>query len=358
MMNTEQKEQGEWYKACVLVNGDSDPEAFKDCRDQLYTEREIKQIATTEANKTNFDIYHNKKIVEGGSVIFNYISTTPETLGGVTVPSGSFMKILHVDNDDINQKIKNGKINGVSPTLRANKESEECICNQRLPIGEILYEDVPNKECFEQVFLSFVESPCNRIPLEHYDSYESYLDNMKHVDDTMTENKKLDEIVEAVKAGIGLAKDSHVENADPSPAEQPPAEDNKTPSLDEIKQAVNEIVQPLQERMDELQSQIDELKPVENSEEETEEEVDNEETVENEEVENEETSEVNNNDPVAELKTHLEKLGIEIPSEVNNQEPIIRTDLGKDTPNSEVNNENQTPTDSYGRKATDYREIV
>lgn len=351
MMNTEQKEQGEWYKACVLVNGDSDPEAFKDCRDQLYTEREIKQIATTEANKTNFDIYHNKKIVEGGSVIFNYISTTPETLGGVTVPSGSFMKILHVDNDDINQKINNGKINGVSPTLRANKESEECICNQRLPIGEILYEDVPNKECFEQVFLSFVESPCNRIPLEHYDSYESYLDNMKHVDDTMTENKKLDEIVEAVKAGIGLAKDSHVENADPAPAEQPPAEDNKTPSLDEIKQAVNEIVQPLQERMDELQSQIDELKPVEKSEEETEEEVDNEET-----VENEETSEVNNSDLLAKIESLEQKFGLN-ESEVQNQEPSIRTDLGKDTPNSEVNNE-QPQTDRFGKKALDYREIV
>lgn len=351
MMNTEQKEQGEWYKACVLVNGDSDPEAFKDCRDQLYTEREIKQIATTEANNTNFDIYHNKKLVDGASVIFNYINTTPETLGGVTVPSGSFMKILHVDNDDINQKIKNGKINGVSPTLRANKESEECICNQRLPLGEILYEDVPNKECFEQVFLSFVESPCNRIPLEHYDSYESYLDNMKHVDDTMTENKKLDEIVEAVKAGIGLAKDSHVENADPAPApEQAPAEDNKTPSLDEIKQAVNEIVQPLQERMDELQSQIDELKPVEKSEEE------NEKEAEEEEVENEETSEVNNSDLLAKIESLEQKFGLN-ESEVQNQEPSIRTDLGKDTPDSEVNNE-QPQTDRFGKKALDYREIV
>ena len=350
MMNTEQKEQGEWYKACVLVNGDSDPEAFKDCRDQLYTEREIKQIATTEANNTNFDIYHNKKLVDGASVIFNYINTTPETLGEVTVPSGSFMKILHVDNDDINQQINDGLINGVSPTLRANKESEECICNQRLPIGEILYEDVPNKECFEQVFLSFVESPCNRIPLEHYDSYESYLDNMKHVDDTMTENKKLDEIVEAVKAGIGLAKDSHVENADPAPAEQPPAEDNKTPSLDEIKQAVNEIVQPLQERMDELQSQIDELKPVENSEEE------NEKEAEEEEVENEETSEVNNSDLLAKIESLEQKFGLD-ESEVQNQEPSIRTDLGKDTPDSEVNNE-QPQTDRFGKKALDYREIA
>lgn len=443
MMQLPEKQQGKYVKCCVLVNGETDPDQHKDCRDQVYTRKEIKQLFTSEANQTNFDIYHNKNKIDGVTVVGNYINeTSPETVGGVSVPSGSMFKILHVLNEAILEELNpdTGSIKGVSISLSADKKSNYCSCTEHLPIGEILYSDVQDKECFIVTWLSFVEKPCNQLPLEVMD-YESYIDNMNGEDDNMKEEKSMFEsIKEVFSEGIKLGKESAVNNADNNTSTEPNPVNAGTVSAEEIKNIVTEIVKPIKDDLEVLKTEVEDIKSedlessetgVDNSEDVVKEEdsiddrrseirdvivdkyflgrdsdydiwidlmaddcviirdysrnkyykVDYSITVDgitlgelievelqyavkdNNSSDTTETnttgSEVNNSDLEEKITLIEEKLGIE--SNIDNSDtkpvPTIVNDLGKDVPDSGVNNEDKTPKDSYGRAATDYREL-
>lgn len=247
MMLLPEKQEGKYIKVAVLVADEPD------CRNQIYTPREIKQIYTTEANSTTHDIYHNKSKISGVTVIGNYWNKYSETVASVEVPGGSWYKILHVTNEAVLVGIDEGLINGVSTTLKADKESKYCTCNQNLPIGEILYSDVENKECFLTTYLSFVEEGCNNIPLEVYDSYESYLDNknvnlmkVDIMDKEEKENGFLENIRKGFSEGFKLGKESAVNNTAPpslEPVKEPVSTDEQsTPTLEQISNLLKDEV--------------------------------------------------------------------------------------------------------------------
>lgn len=205
----EDKEQGLFIKTCVLPCS-NDEEQYPDCRDQIYTSDEIAVLLSTEANNCYFDFNHDNKELDGIVTVQNYQSKTEETIDDTKVPIGSWIKIIFSQNSFLNNKIANGEVRGVSNDFTIDTDKNYCKCNKDLPSGinSVLYEDVPEKECIVQTFLSFVDYPCNYMPIEAYDYEEYKLNNgdeaMKLKDALKIFNKKED----------GKKKEYTIENAE------------------------------------------------------------------------------------------------------------------------------------------------
>jgi hypothetical protein len=174
----ENKENGVFIKACVIA-ASNEKEQCPDCRDQVYTPDEIATILSTEANNCIFDFNHDNEELNGINVIQNYQTKTEETIDGVKIPVGSWIKVIFSENSFINNGIREGKIRGVSTDLEVNTTHDYCQCNKDLPpgINTSVYSDISEKECLIQSYLSFVDYPCNLMPLEAYGYDEFKLNN-------------------------------------------------------------------------------------------------------------------------------------------------------------------------------------
>jgi len=205
----ENKEQGMFIKTCVLPCS-TDEEKFPDCREQTYTNEEIAVLLSTEANNCYFDYNHDNEVLDNIVTVQNYQSKTEETINDVTIPIGSWIKIIFSENTFLNNKILNGDVRGVSNDFTIDTSKNYCECNKDLPpgINSVRYEDIPEKECIVQTFLSFVDYPCNYMPIEAYDYEEYKLNNgdeaMKLKDALKIFNKKED----------GKKKEYTIENAE------------------------------------------------------------------------------------------------------------------------------------------------
>jgi len=205
----ENKEQGLFIKTCVLPCS-TDEEQYPDCRDQVYTSEEIATLLSTEANNCYFDFNHNNKRLDQIHTVQNYQSKTEETINDTKVPVGSWIKIIFSENSFLNNKITNGTVRGVSNDFSIDTTKNYCKCNGDLPSGTntFLYEDVPEKECIIQTFLSFVDYPCNYMPIESYD-YEKY--KLNNGDEAM---KLKDALKIFNKKENGNQKEYTIENAE------------------------------------------------------------------------------------------------------------------------------------------------
>lgn len=170
----ENKENGEFIKTVVLPCSNKN-ELVPDCRKQIYKKEEIAILLSTEANNCLFDFNHNNKKLDGIYTIENYQSKVEEYVNDVRVPVGSWIKIIFSENDWLNENIKNGTIKGVSNDFGINTTKPYCKCNKNLNpgINTNVYNDIAEKECIIQHWLSFVDYPCNFMPLESY-SYDEY----------------------------------------------------------------------------------------------------------------------------------------------------------------------------------------
>lgn len=170
----ETKEKGKFYKVVVLPCSNDD-EIYLDCRDQFYIEEEIAILISTEANNCLFDYNHKDPILKGITTVQNYQSKVEEYINEFRVPVGSWIKIIFSENDCINEKIDKGIIKGVSNDFDINTQKSYCKCNNDLPPGvnTFVYSDVKEKECIIQGRLSFVDYPCNFMPIGVY-TYEEY----------------------------------------------------------------------------------------------------------------------------------------------------------------------------------------
>lgn len=204
----EQKEDGLFIKTCVLPCSTPDDQN-PDCRDQVYTKEEIATMMSTEAGNCHFDYNHNGEKLDDIVTIENYQSKTEEVINDVTIPKGSWMKLIFSENKFINDKIANGEITGSSNDFTVNTSKSYCKENKELPPGvnTFLYEDVKEKECLIQNILSFVDSPCNKLPIETY-SYEEY--KLNNGDDAM----KLNEAIKKIFNKKDPEKEYKFENAD------------------------------------------------------------------------------------------------------------------------------------------------
>lgn len=179
IVNYDTKKDALYLECVVLVNGESDPELYKDSQGDTWDSKTIKQVYTSEANQTQHDLYHNKEKVDGVTTISNYISTNDKIIANKTVPSGSWIKELMITDPDIIEMVKSNQINGVSPNFRLH-ENAVCVKELKNIKGNIFYNsDIQNKECMKPIFLSLVDEPANEYGLEVF-SYDKYLEKSKN----------------------------------------------------------------------------------------------------------------------------------------------------------------------------------
>ena len=178
IVDYETKKDSLFIEAVVLVNGESDPEMYKDSQGDVWDKKTIKQLKTTEANQIDHDIYHNKKKINGILTIDNYQNETVENVGGCEVPIGSWRKNYMVSDTKVIELIKNNLINGVSIN---NTLHQTPVCTKELKNikGNIFYNsDIENKECMKPIFDSFVKDPANMYGMNVY-SYDKFLEKSK-----------------------------------------------------------------------------------------------------------------------------------------------------------------------------------
>ncbi|MDZ4170603.1 MAG: XkdF-like putative serine protease domain-containing protein, partial [Methanobacteriaceae archaeon] len=172
------KKDALYIECVVLANGETDPELYKDSQGDTWDTKTIKQVFTSEANQSDHDLFHDKEKVEGVTSISNYISTQDKTIGGRTVPTGSWIKELMITNPEIIEMVKSNEVNGVSPNFRLH-ENSTCLKELRGIDGNLFFnKDIENKECMKPVYLSLVDEPANEYGLEVF-SYDKYLEKTK-----------------------------------------------------------------------------------------------------------------------------------------------------------------------------------
>ena len=98
------KQKALYIKACVIANGITDSQG-----DTLET-TDIKKIFTSFNNQDSFELNHNNIPINEVSLIENYINATDEKIGNLTVPKGSWVIVIRVDNPEIKKLILNNEI--------------------------------------------------------------------------------------------------------------------------------------------------------------------------------------------------------------------------------------------------------
>lgn len=268
------KKNALYVKACVIANGIADTDG------DILNTQEIKEIFTSFNNQDSFEVHHNDLPLQEVSLLENYISQNDEQLGLMTIPSGSWMIVIRVDNPNIQERILEGEFGGVS---LSNRVKSECSINLT---GEVRYKDLPKMDCVIPRFISFVDNPANRIGLHIYD-YDTYIRKSKK------ENLSMDmkEFIDGLKALI-----SKVEDEEPTEAEV--EKSNEEPKEEE------DAVETVEDETETSEEETPKIKKEESKEEEVDEESsEDEETT----VEKEETD-VTLEERVAKLEEQIAKL--------------------------------------------------
>ena len=201
------KKNALYVKACVIANGIADTDG------DILNTQEIKEIFTSFNNQDSFEVHHNDLPLQEVSLLENYISQTDEQLGLMTIPAGSWMIVIRVDNPNIQERILQGEFGGVS---LSNRVKSECSINLT---GEVRYKDLPKMDCVIPRFISFVDNPANRIGLHIYD-YDTYIRKSKKEKPVMD----MKEFIDGLKALISKVEEepaeAEVEKSDEEPKEE------------------------------------------------------------------------------------------------------------------------------------------
>ena len=269
------KKNALYVKACVIANGIADTDG------DILNTQEIKEIFTSFNNQDSFEVHHNDLPLQEVSLLENYISQTDETLGLMTIPAGSWMIVIRVDNPNIQKRILDGEFGGVS---LSNRVKSECSINLT---GEVQYKDLPKMDCVIPRFISFVDNPANRIGLHIYD-YDTYIRKSKKEKPVMD----MKEFIDGLKALI-----SKVEDEEPSEAEVEKSDEEPKEEEDD------DVVETVEDETETSEEETPKIKK-----EESEEEVDEESSEDETTVEKEEEADVTLEERVAKLEEQIAKL--------------------------------------------------
>lgn len=266
------KKNALYVKACVIANGIADTDG------DILNTQEIKEIFTSFNNQDSFEVHHNDLPLQEVSLLENYISQTDEQLGLMTIPAGSWMIVIRVDNPNIQERILQGEFGGVS---LSNRVKSECSINLT---GEVRYKDLPKMDCVIPRFISFVDNPANRIGLHIYD-YDTYIRKSK-------EKPVMDmkEFIDGLKALISKVEDEE------------PAEAEVEKSDEEPKEEEDDVVETVEDETETSEEETPKIKKEESKEEVAEESSEDETTVEKEETD------VTLEERVAKLEEQIAKL--------------------------------------------------
>lgn len=268
------KKNALYVKACVIANGIADTDG------DILNTQEIKEIFTSFNNQDSFEVHHNDLPLQEVSLLENYISQTDETLGLMTIPAGSWMVVIRVDNPNIQERILEGEFGGVS---LSNRVKSECSINLT---GEVRYKDLPKMDCVIPRFISFVDNPANRIGLHIYD-YDTYIRKSKK------ENLSMDmkEFIDGLKALISKVEDEEPTEAEVEKSDEEPKEED------------DDVVETVEDETETSEEETPKIKKEESKEEEVDEESSEDETT----VEKEE-NDVTLEERVAKLEEQIAKL--------------------------------------------------
>ena len=270
------KKNALYVKACVIANGIADTDG------DILNTQEIKEIFTSFNNQDSFEVHHNDLPLQEVSLLENYISQTDETLGLMTIPAGSWMIVIRVDNPNIQERILQGEFGGVS---LSNRVKSECSTNLT---GEVRYKDLPKMDCVIPRFISFVGNPANRIGLHIYD-YDTYIRKSKKENPVMD----MKEFIDGLKALISKVEDEEPAEAEVEKSDEEPKEEKK-----------DDVVETVEDETETSEEETPKIKKEESKEEEVDEESSEDETT----VEKEEEADVTLEERVAKLEEQIAKL--------------------------------------------------
>ena len=249
MMTLLCKQKALYIKACVIANGITDSQG-----DTLET-TDIKKIFTSFNNQDSFELNHNNIPINEVSLIENYINATDEKIGNLTVPKGSWLVVIRVDNPEIKKLILNNEIQGIS---LYNYVGEKCKANLK---GTVRYQDIIDKECVIPLFISFVEQGANGYPL-HVMDYETYIQKSKKV--------KFMDFKEFIDGLKGLIKQAEEVEPTNDKKEEPMTDEKETKKEDKpvIEKECKTDEKPVIEKEDKISekpvTENTEEKPIEN----------------------------------------------------------------------------------------------
>ena len=187
-MMIDEKDNALYVKACVIPANEEDSQG-----DTLSSE-DIKRIFTSYDNNSRFEVYHHGDLVDGVTLLENYINKAEEPIGDRVAPVGSWLIIMKVTNPTIKEMVLSHEFEGVSLSSTVKQS-----CGLNLP-DITTYADVRDMECVTPQFISLVgrlgtdEGPANGYPLEVM-NYTTYIKKSKNG------GKKLEvkEIITALK---------------------------------------------------------------------------------------------------------------------------------------------------------------
>lgn len=179
------KQKALYVKTCVIQNG------VADFNNDILDSTDIKKIFTSFNNQDSFEIFHNEIPVSEVNLLENYISTDDEVIAGTTVPKGSWIVVIRVDNPKIKEQLLNNEFGGVSLNNRV-----ETRCSTGLE-GHITYSELKDAECVIPIYISFVDNPANLVGL-HIMDYNVYIQKSKNSEEKeMSLLEKLKALIEA-----------------------------------------------------------------------------------------------------------------------------------------------------------------
>ena len=201
-MMIDEKDNALYVKACVIPANEEDSQG-----DTLSSE-DIKRIFTSYDNNSRFEVYHHGDLVDGVTLLENYINKAEEPIGDRVAPVGSWLIIMKVTNPTIKEMVLSHEFEGVSLSSTVKQS-----CGLNLP-DITTYADVRDMECVTPQFISLVgrlgtdEGPANGYPLEVM-NYTTYIKKSKNG------GKKLEvkEIVNALKDLVSKAESAEPDEA-------------------------------------------------------------------------------------------------------------------------------------------------
>lgn len=173
-----------YIKCCILAN------KLPDIADDTLLRKDVKLIKTN-AKNLNFDIDHNNKYLSGIEIVENYINQSDEKINNNIIPAGSWIMVLAIYNNTLNELISKKELTGVSLRTELGEDIQlyDPISNGRVP-----YNNIINKEAMQPSSISFTNMPANELPFEVM-TYEVYTaKNNKQRTDNMKENQNDSEL--------------------------------------------------------------------------------------------------------------------------------------------------------------------
>lgn len=162
------------------------------------TVRKASELFLMRSNQNNATYEHERKMLEGMSVVESWIiedeKTDKSKLYGFSLPKGTWMISMKVNNDEVWKKVKDGEVKGFSiegyfvDKYDMSKNINEMDTIEKLKELIRKHENETKLQNWQEQVLSMTENDNNINPLLHevdlsiVDDFKAYISNGKNVD--------------------------------------------------------------------------------------------------------------------------------------------------------------------------------